>query len=57
MNNTRAVTPPGQSGQIYYKHYSDQVQLWLLGQYRRMPMQRDVIERMCRDVLSMEPAR
>jgi penicillin amidase len=57
MNNTRAVTPPGESGQIFYKHYSDQVQLWLLGQYRRMPMQRDVIERMCRDVLSMEPAR
>ncbi len=56
LNNTRAVTPPGQSGQIFYKHYSDQVQLWLLGAYRRMPMGRDVIERTCRDVLTLEPA-
>lgn len=54
-NNTRAVTPPGQSGQVFYKHYSDQVQLWLLGEYRRMPMDRNVIERTCHDVLTLEP--
>lgn len=57
MNDTRAVTPPGQSGQVFYKHYSDQVQLWLLGEYRRMPMERSVIERTCRDVLTLEPER
>jgi len=56
-DNTRAVTPPGQSGQIFYKHYSDQVQLWLLGEYRRMPMQRAVVERMCSDVFTLEPKR
>jgi penicillin G amidase len=55
MNNTRAVTPPGESGQVFSAHYSDQVQLWLLGEYRRMPMQRDVIEQTCRDVLTLEP--
>jgi len=57
MNNTRAVTPPGESGQVFYGHYSDQVQLWLLGEYRRMPMTRDALERSCRDVLSLEPER
>ncbi len=55
MNNTRAVTPPGQSGQVFNKHYSDQVQLWLLGEYRRMPMEQNVIEQTCRDVLTLEP--
>jgi acyl-homoserine lactone acylase PvdQ len=55
-NNTRAVTPPGQSGHVFYRHYTDQVQLWLLGAYRRMPMGLDVIERTCRDVLTLEPA-
>lgn len=55
MNNTRAVTPPGQSGQVFNRHYDDQVQLWLLGEYRRMPMDRAIIERSCKDELILEP--
>jgi penicillin amidase len=55
FNNTRAVTPPGESGQAFYRHYSDQADLWLLGQYRRMPMEKTVIERTCRNVLHLEP--
>lgn len=56
-NNTRSVTPPGESGQAFYKHYDDQVQLWLLGEYRRMPMGRGMVERTCHDVLTLEPER
>lgn len=55
VNNTRAVTPPGQSGQVYSKHYDDQIQLWLLGDYRRMPMDQTVVEQICRNVLTLEP--
>ncbi len=55
LNNTRAVTPPGQSGQIYHKNYADQVPLWLAGAYRRVPMDRDRIERAPYEVLQLRP--
>jgi penicillin G amidase len=54
-NNTRAVTPPGESGHVLSSHYGDQVQLWLDGEYRRMPMQREVIEQTCKDILTLNP--
>jgi penicillin amidase len=57
MNNGRAVTPPGQSGQVFFRNYDDQVKLWLLGTYRRMPMRREMIQRTCKDVLTLEPER
>jgi penicillin amidase len=56
-NNTRAVTPPGQSGQVYHKHYDDQIPLWLDGGYRRMPMDRELIERHSNDHLILRPQR
>ena len=56
-NNTRAVTPPGQSGQLYHKNYKDQVPLWLAGAYRRVPMDRILIERAPYDVLQLLPSR
>jgi penicillin amidase len=55
MNNTRAVTPPGESGHVFNNHYSDQVQLWLEGEYRRMPLQREAVERTCKDILTLNP--
>lgn len=55
-NNTRAVTPPGQSGQIFHKNYKDQVGLWLAGAYRKVPMQSDRIETMPYDVLRLIPS-
>ncbi|HLE32808.1 MAG TPA: penicillin acylase family protein [Bacteroidota bacterium] len=54
-NNTRAVTPPGQSGQLYHKNYADQVPLWLAGAYRRVPLDRDRIERAPYEVLRLIP--
>ncbi|HLA69827.1 MAG TPA: penicillin acylase family protein [Bacteroidota bacterium] len=54
-NNTRAVTPPGQSGQLYHKNYSDQTPLWLAGAYRMVPMDRVRIERASYDILRLLP--
>ncbi|MGH2568773.1 MAG: penicillin acylase family protein, partial [Bacteroidota bacterium] len=54
-NNTRAVTPPGQSGQVFHTHYKDQIALWLIGSYRRMPMDRELIEQRSYDLLTLKP--
>jgi len=56
-NDTRAVTPPGQSGQIYNRHYDDQIPLWLAGAYRRVPMDLDRIEKSQYDLLTLDPVR
>ncbi|MCI0707026.1 MAG: penicillin acylase family protein [Ignavibacteriae bacterium] len=55
-NNTRAVTPPGQSGQVYHNHYKDQVQLWLEGGYRHVPMDRELIEQSSKNHMVLQPA-
>ncbi|MEK6757113.1 MAG: penicillin acylase family protein [Bacteroidota bacterium] len=54
-NNGRAVTPPGQSGQVFQRHYDDQIQLWLNGGYRRMVMNRSSIENSKYDLLLLTP--
>jgi penicillin amidase len=57
VNNGRAVTPPGQSGQVYQRHYADQVQLWLMGGYRRLTMDRGAVEQSKHDLLLLRPAK
>jgi penicillin amidase len=54
-DNTRAVSPPGQSGQIFSAHYHDQTALWLNGGMRSMPMGRELIDRECSDHLVLKP--
>ena len=54
-NNTRAVTPPGQSGHPFFRHYDDQVALWLNGASRTVPMDLPIIERVCPDLLTLVP--
>jgi penicillin amidase len=53
INDTRTILPPGQSGQVFSKHYKDQVMLWLNGGYKTRPMQQPNIESTCRDVLTL----
>ncbi len=55
-NNTRAVTPPGQSGHVFHRNYKDQTSLWLQGGYRTMPMDRYVIERRAWHYLTLLPS-
>jgi penicillin amidase len=57
INNTRSVTPPGQSGQVFQRHYDDQVHLWLDGLYRRQVMDQASIEKAGYDLLILRPAK
>ena len=57
INNTRSITPPGQSGQVFQRHYDDQVQMWLNGQYRKQTMDKAAIEKAGYDLLILRPAR
>jgi penicillin amidase len=57
VNNTWSVTPPGQSGQVFQRHYDDQVHLWLNGLYRRQTMDRTAIERSGYHLLTLQPRR
>ena len=56
-NNTRSVTPPGQSGQVFQHHYDDQIQLWLNGGYRTQFMDRSSIENASFEQLILRPLR
>jgi penicillin amidase len=55
-NNTRSVTPPGQSGQVFQRHYDDQIQLWLNAGYRTQLMDRPAVEKAGFDHLVLRPA-
>ncbi|HWP82158.1 MAG TPA: penicillin acylase family protein [Bacteroidota bacterium] len=55
--NTRAVSPPGQSGQVFHKHFDDQMVLWLGGGYRSFPMSLDAVKSRDHDLLILEPVR
>jgi penicillin amidase len=56
-NNNRAVTPAGQSGQLFHRHYDDQVSLWLNGGYRMVPMDVDRVKQGPHERLMLEPRR
>jgi penicillin amidase len=53
--NTRAVTPPGQSGQLFHKHFDDQMVLWLGGGFRSFPMDLHIVKSRDHDLLILEP--
>jgi penicillin amidase len=57
ISNARAITPPGQSGQVFQRHYDDQMHMWLNGLYRRQSMDRASIEKAGYEVLILRPAR
>lgn len=54
INDTRVIMPPGQSGQVYHQHYSDQVQQWLNGIYRTREMEMEVIRKSTTSLLVLE---
>jgi penicillin amidase len=54
-NNGRAVTPPGQSGQAFHKHYDDQIPLWINGGYRKMTLDKSNIENSGYELLRLIP--
>jgi penicillin amidase len=57
VNNTRSITPPGQSGQVFQRHYDDQVHMWSNGLYRKQVMDRALVEKAGYDLLILRLAR
>jgi penicillin G amidase len=57
ISNTRSITPPGQSGQVFQRHYDDQVHMWLNGLYRKQTMDRALIEKSGYDLLILRPSK
>ena len=55
VNNGRSVSPPGQSGQVFHRHYDDQLQLWREGNYRRWVMDPDLMGQSGYDLLLLLP--
>ena len=50
------VITTGESGQPLHKHYDDQAQLWLNGEYHRLLMVRSEIERSGWELLTLQPS-
>jgi penicillin amidase len=50
------IITSGESGQPLNRHYDDQTQLWLNGEYHRLLMARSDIERAGFDLLTLRPA-
>lgn len=56
-SNDRAVMPPGQSGQVFQKHYQDQIMLWNHGGFRKRLTERAEIEQAGYELLLLQPKR
>lgn len=55
IDATESVITTGQSGQPYSEHYSDQVLLWLNGQYHEMPITKEKILKIAKYKSSLKP--
>lgn len=53
---SRSVNTTGQSGHPYHRHYDDQIELWLNGQYRPMLFSQEAVEGAAVDHLVLQPA-
>jgi penicillin amidase len=52
---SRSVIPTGQSGHPYHRHYDDQIELWLNGEYHPMWFSREAVEAAAVDHLILAP--
>ncbi len=50
-----SVLPSGQSGQPLHDHYSDQTPLWKNGEYHRMPITREEVLKISKNILYLTP--
>ena len=55
--NDWVVMPPGQSGQVYQKHYDDQMMLWTNGGFRKRFFERRDVEQAGYDLLLLRAKR
>ena len=45
LDDTRMILPTGQSGNPFSRHYRDQAEMFLAGEYRKVPFSREAVER------------
>jgi penicillin amidase len=55
LDNSVAVHPPGQSGQLASPHYDDLLPLWLKGEYHPMLWSRGRVEAETAGALTLKP--
>ncbi len=55
FNRSLGVIPGGQSGNPASRHYTDQLQLWLQGEYHPMPWDREQVEKHVESRLHLTP--
>ncbi|HXG42172.1 MAG TPA: penicillin acylase family protein [Dehalococcoidia bacterium] len=55
FNRSLGVIPGGQSGNPASRHYTDQLQLWLQGEYHPMPWDREQVEKHLEARLELAP--
>ena len=55
IENSTSILPTGQSGNPLSKHYKDQVDQYVKGEFRKMMMNQQEIESVSKDVLVLEP--
>ena len=54
IENSVSILPTGQSGNVFSKHYKDQAQKYIEGNYVKMMLNKDEIE-LCKDKLVLKP--
>lgn len=57
LDASLAVIPTGQSGHPYQRHYDDELELWLNGNYHPMRFGRTAVEAATTDILILKPER
>ncbi|NDK17873.1 MAG: penicillin acylase family protein, partial [Zetaproteobacteria bacterium] len=54
IENSESILPTGQSGNVLSKHYQDQAQMYVNGQFRPMLLNKKVIQE-SKDKLVLDP--
>ena len=55
IENSMSILPTGQSGNMFSPHYSDQAQMYVNGEFRKMMMNKDEIQKNAKSVLKILP--
>ena len=55
INDSWSILPTGQSGNPFSPHYSDQAEMFIRGEFRRMLMDKEEIDEVAQNVLLLRP--
>jgi len=55
VENSMSILPTGQSGNPFSKHYKDQAEMFLKGEFRKMMLNKDEIIEQSESKLTLQP--